>query len=453
MRQFPIANKKRRGAVSAWIMVLGVAVLCALAFWGVWWSTKAPDIKKNPEKPAVLSVGVSLIAMESWNQSVQLTGTIRAEDRLKIGSELSGLKIVEVAVEEGDRVVAGQILARLNTDILRTRLDQLEARYAQQQAAIQKAVQPNRPLEIAQLESALRQSQAAVEQEKANLRLAEASLENARLNANRYDNLYDKGAVASTETENRSLELERQKSTVQGAKDRIQGAEFAVRQAEERLRLAQQGGRAEDVEIARAQARELSAQMDEVRTQISQANIVAPAAGWVLSRDAHLGDIVGSGTVLFELAKSGRLEFAGDIAATQLSSVKVGQLVLVNHAEIEVKGSVVRVSPLVDPQTRNAELVVSLPMDSGLRPGMFCSAVLEVQAHQAVTVPLEAVRGEAPDYYVFVVSEGDIIKKTPIVIGERQQGKAVVKSGLGIGSKVVTKGGAFLRDGDKVTVS
>lgn len=443
----------KRGAASAWILVLGTIALCVVVFLGVRFMTRAPKVEKSEEKPAVLPVSVSTVKSETWSRIVQLTGSIRAEDRLKVGSELSGLKIVEVAVEEGDEVAEGQILCRLNTSILRARLDQLEARYSQQQALIEKAIQPNRPLEISQLESAVRQSEAVVEQEKANLRLAQASLENARLNASRYDNLYDKGAVASAESENRTLELERQQSTVQAAKDRVQAAEFAVRQAKEKLRLAEQGGRAEDIEIARAQARELLAQMDELKTQLSQADITAPAAGWVLSREAHLGDIVGSGTVLFEIAKYGRLEFAGELAATQLSSVKIGRPVTVKHAEDEIKGVVSRVAPLVDPQTRNAELVVSLPRDSGLRPGMFCSAVLETDSVQTVTVPLEAVRGESPEFHVFVLQPGEVVKKTPVVLGERQQGKAVVKSGLSAGDKVVTKGAAFLRDGDRVTLS
>lgn len=452
MTQHQIFHTKR-GSASAWVLVLGTIALCVFAFLGVRFMTQAPKVEKSQEKPAVLPVSIGSVVSETWSRKVQLTGSVRAEDRLKVGSELSGLKIVEVAVEEGDEVAQGQLLCRLNTDILRAKRDQLEARYAQQQAAVAKAIQPNRPLEIAQLESAVKQAQAVVEQEKANQRLAEASLENARLNASRYDSLYDKGAVASAESENRTLELERQQSTVQAARDRVQAAEFAVRQANERLRLAEEGGRTEDIDIARAQARELQAQIDEVNTQIAQADITAPAAGWVLTRDAHLGDIVGGATVLFEIAKFGRLELAGELAATQLSSVKIGQSVTVMHADLEVKGVISRVSPLVDPQTRNAELVVSLPRDSGLRPGMFVSATLETDSVQAATIPLEAVRGENPDFYVFVLLPGEVVKKTPIVLGERQQGKAVVKSGLSVGDKVITKGAAFLRDGDKVTLS
>lgn len=443
-------NDRISGAAGAWLLVLGAAVLCVAAFAGVKWLTRPPKVEKKDDRPAVLTVGVSQVGRETWTPDLQLTGSIRAQDRLKIGSELSGLKIVEVLAEEGDEVVAGQTLARLNTSILQAKLDQLQARYQQQQAAIAKAIQPNRPLEVAQLQSALQQAQSVVQQEKSNLRLAEAALQNARLNATRYDSLYEKGAVASSETENRSLELQRQQSQVQAAKDRVVGAEFAVKQAQERLRLAQEGGRSEDVAIARAQAQELSAQMEEVETQLSQANIVAPSGGWVLKREAHLGDIVSVGTVLFELAKNRKLEFAGDLAATELGQVSVGQAVMVKHADIEVKGVVSRVSPQVDPQTRNAELVVALPFDSQLRPGMFCSATLEGQPIQVTTVPLEAVRGDSPEYYVFVVGSDDVVKQTPVQLGQRQEGKAVVTSGLAVGTRVVTKGGAFLRDGDKV---
>ncbi len=439
----------QKGAIGAWLLVLGALTLSIGGFFAVRWLTRAPDSAPTTEKRAVVTVGLAKAKYGSISETLDLNGTVEARDRLKVGTEVGGLKIVEVLVEEGDYVRRGQLLARLNTDIAQARLGQLQARYDQQTAALAKARQPQRPLEVAQLESALRQSETMIQQEEANARLVKAAYQNAVANVNRYQNLYDSGAVPATEAENRRLEADRQKAQLQGAENRIDSAKFAARQARERLQLAQQGGRTEDVDIVQAQLRELNAQMDEVRVSIGQGRIVAPADGWVLKREAHLGDIAGNGSVLFELAKNGELELLGKISETQVHQIQVGQSVVVRHSGETLEAKVWKISPVVNELDRNAEVRIALPNNSGLKPGMFAEATVALGDVKAITVPLEAVRGESPSYYVFTLN-GDVAKKQPVTVTGRQGGGASVSRGLTVGQEVVTEGGGFLRDGDTV---
>lgn len=440
----------QKGAIGAWLLVLGALTLSIGGFFAVRWLTRAPDSAPTTEKRAVVTVDVAKATFRCVSENLDLNGTVEARDRLKVGTEVGGLKIVEILVEEGDYVRQGQLLARLNTDIAQAKLDQLQARYDQQTAALAKARQPQRPLEVAQLESALRQAESMIQQEEANARLVKSALSNAVANVNRYENLYDSGAVPATEAENRRLEADRQRAQLQGAENRIDSARFAARQARERLQLAQQGGRAEDVDIVQAQLRELKAQMDEVRVTIEQARIVAPADGRVLVREAHLGDIAGNGTVLFELAKNGELELLGKISETQVGQIEVGQPALVRHSGETIEAKVWKISPVVNEQDRNAEVRIALPSNSGLKPGMFAEATVALGDVKAITVPLEAVRGESPNYYVFTL-DANVAKKQPVTVNSRQDGEASVLQGLTVGQEVVTEGGGFLRDGDTVT--
>lgn len=438
------------GSASAWLLVLAALATSVAGFVAVRWLTKAPEGDPLQEKRPVVTVDVTKAAQVSVPETLAFSGTVQARDKLQIASEANGLKIDEVLVEEGDSVSQGQILALLNTDILQARLAQLQARREQQQAALSKARQPQRPLEIAQLESALRQNESVIEQERSNERLVKAALQNAEANLSRYSNLYGQGAVAQTEQENRKLEVDRQRAQLQAAHDRIEAAKFAAQQAKERLLLAQEGGRAEDISIVEAQIKELDAQIRETQVLIGQGRVVAPTDGWVLTRQARLGDVAAAGKVLFEIAKHGQLELLGQVPEVWLQQVQVGQQVTVRHAGKTVAGQVWKVSPQVNLENRNGEVRVTLPPQSGLQPGMFGEGSIELGDTNSVAVPLEAVRGEEPHYYVFLL-EGSTAKRQDVTVSGRREGQAFIAGGLTVGQEVITEGGGFLRDGDAVS--
>jgi multidrug efflux pump subunit AcrA (membrane-fusion protein) len=437
------------GSASAWLLVLAALATSIVGFVGVRWMTKSPDASPLLEKRPVVTVQVAKAAPVTIADTLALSGTVQARDRLQVASELAGLKIEQILVEEGDMVTRGQTLAVLNTDISQARLAQLQARRDQQMAALSKARQPQRPLEVAQLSSALSQAESGIEQERSNAKLIQVALHNAEANLNRYSSLYGQGAVAQTEQENRKLEVDRQKAQLQAANDRIEGAKFAAQQARERLQLAQQGGRSEDVAIVEAQIRELDAQMVETQTLIDQGRIVAPEGGWILKRMARLGEVASNGKVLFELAKNGELELLGQVPEVRLAQLKVGQPVTVSHAGKTVQGRVWKISPQVNEENRNAEVRIALPPNSGLRPGMFAEASVELGETTAIGVPLEAVRGEDPEYYVFLI-DGDKAKRQDVLVKERREGHAMIGQGLTKGQEVIIEGGGFLRDGDTV---
>ena len=438
------------GSASAWLLVIVAIAASVAGFFAVRHLTKAPESKAVVEKRPVVTVGVAKAAPVTVDDTLALNGTVQARDRLQIASEVGGLKIEQILVEEGDTVSRGQTLAVLNADISQARLAQLQARREQQEAALVKARQPQRPLEIAQLASAVSQAEQAVKQEQSNAQLVKVALQNAEANLSRYSSLYGQGAVPQTEQENRKLEVDRQRAQLQGAQNRIDAAKFAVQQARERLQLSQQGGRAEDVDIVEAQIRELDAQMDEIRVLIRQATIVAPEAGWVLKREARLGDVATAGKVLFELAENSQLELLGQVPEVRVGQVRVGQPVTVKHGETTVQGHVWKISPQVDAETRNAEVRIALPANSRLRPGMFAEASLALGQTTAIGVPQESVRGEDPHYYIFLL-DGDKAKRQDVAISERRSGKAMITTGVKVGQEVITDGGGFLRDGDTVT--
>lgn len=447
MTEGEVRTKRRK--IGPWLLVLATIVLSVVSYHGIAWLTQPPEIAVQEEPVAVLTVDTEAVQETVFPVTLSITGTVEARERIEVGSEVSGLRIVEVLVEEGDRVSAGQPLVRLNQDLLRARQEQLKARYEQQEAGVAKARQPERPLEIAQLRSAWQQAVAFVDQQRADQAVAEAALRDAERNFQRFQSLLNEGAVPRSDFNQRELEIAQARGQVDAAKTRLVSAEFAAKQARDRLALSEQGGRQEDISIAKSQLRELSAQLDEVQAQLDQTNILAPVAGWVLEREARLGDIASSGKTLVVLAQGGEIELKGQLPETMLRSISIGQKVFVLRDEKKLEGRIYRISPQVDPATRNAEVRIELPSNQGLLPGMFVEAQVQLKEQKTLAVPVEAVFGENPNTHVFVANDGKVEKRV-VQLGERSQGHVAVLSGLKVGEEVVVRGGGFLRDGDPV---
>jgi RND family efflux transporter MFP subunit len=83
---------------------------------------------------AGLAVTTTEVAVSRLPLSIPASGTIGAVDEIIIGSEVGGLAISELLVDEGDQVKQGQVLARLNSSILEAQLAQATAQIAAAQA-------------------------------------------------------------------------------------------------------------------------------------------------------------------------------------------------------------------------------------------------------------------------------------------------------------------------------
>lgn len=441
----------RAGHVASWLLV-GIALAVAVGgFLLLRAMLKKPVVTAQTEKPAVVTVSVQPTVFRALQRTLAVTGTVSAWDELPIGSEANGLRIEAVHVDEGDFVTRGQVLAELNSSILSAQLQALRARYASATAAIEKAIQPNRPQDVAALESALRQAETAIDQERSNLLQAQANLQNAQTNATRYETSLSQGFVTVQEAENRQTELQRQRALVQFAQQRVEAARFAAEQARQRLQLAQAGGRQEDVEIARATQAEIAAQIQQVEAQLAQTSIVAPDSGLIVKRQAHLGDIASPGKTLFTMVRQNRLELRAQVPEVDLDEVRDGMPVTLEFDGKKTTGKVFQISPVVDPATRLGVIRVAVPAQSGLRPGMFVRGVISLGARQALAVPAQAVQGDAGKYFVYTL-DGNVVRRVAVETGARTADRIEILSGLKPDQKVVVDGAGFVSDGDTVTV-
>jgi len=296
------------------------------------------------------------------DKSIRASGTVEATD-VDVSFQIAG-RVIEVLAIEGQPVKAGDVLARISADELVQRVNQLHAALdaaASQVRQQQGAVRLRRDVVEGQIEQARGEAQASrmaadrvreglrpqeVRVAEADLAQAEAQLTQARSDFERTSNLTKEGVVPRQQLDAAEATLRTAESARESANQRLALAREGSRrqdiaEADARAETAQAGvsvaqaGRT-DVEIQRAaleaaQAREkeLRAQLEAAKTQLSYTEIRSPLDGVVLTKNVEAGEFVNPGTPVVTIANIDDLWMNIYIPETQTGLVKLGQSVRV----------------------------------------------------------------------------------------------------------------------------
>lgn len=222
-------------------------------------------------------------------------------DNARLSFKVAG-RLVERAVDEGQRVEAGALIARLDDTELVQELAVRHAEAAVAAAALAELEAGTRPQEIAAMEATLRSAEAERDR---------AQLEYARQEALRASNV------------NAERELEISRATQQATTARV--AELG-----ERLALLREGPRAEVIEQARARLGQAQAAVALAETHVANARLTAPAAGVVLAKHAEPGEFLGVGAPVVTVTDNSRVWLRGYVGQLDLDRVKLGQAIAVS---------------------------------------------------------------------------------------------------------------------------
>ncbi|MEM4987677.1 efflux RND transporter periplasmic adaptor subunit [Collimonas sp. H4R21] len=259
--------------------------------------------------------------------------------------------------------------------------------------------------------------EAQVAQQKAAVEEARAALSEADANAERARSLVNSGALSGQQTTQ---------------------YEVAERSAKARLQSAQ-----------------ASLEMQQIR--LRQTQVLAPDDGVISSRTATVGSVASQGQELFKLIRQNRLEWRGEVNATDLLQIKVGQAVKLRVTNgVVVDGKVRMVAPTVDPLTRNGLVYVDLPAPGNVHAGMFGTGQFALGYATALTLPQSAVVMRDGYSYVYQLGKDDKVTQTKVTIGRRIGDRIEVAqgaNGITAAMTLVEKGAGFLADGDTVRVA
>jgi membrane fusion protein (multidrug efflux system) len=229
----------------------------------------------------------------------------------------------------------------------------------------------------------------------------------------------------------------------------LEAGALAQRQLEASRRSALQA----DAALADARARFATAELNLRRTEIR-----APFAGIVATRTVRVGDNVQMGTPIATVIDPKSLRLEAQVPVDQLSVLKVGTTVLFTVSGYEGKqfhGLVARVSPAVDPATRQVPITVRLPNSEGnLVSGLFADGRVATESRAGITVPVLAVdqRGLRPVVYRI---KGGRLDKVEVELGfeDAVTERFEIRSGLSAGDTLVLGTAQGLAPGTPMRVS
>lgn len=443
--------------------------------------TEAPA-KKTPTATAPApgqSVTVAAVETTSVNRTLEATGSVAALEMIPVSPQATGLQIKQILVDEGDIVKAGQAIALLDDSVLQAQLTQGRASVAQAEARLAELRAGTRTEEIAQAEArvnqakaSLRQAQASIprqiDQAKAQVESARARLNLAEARYKSYQSLVSQGAVEQDRFNEAISEYRSAQANLSEAQQRLEQArntnnpevaqlEAVVAEAEQELKQLRAGSRPEEITQAEAQLAQAKGQVQATTAQLEDTRVLAPVTGKVAEREARVGDVTSPSQPLFKIIESERLELLLQVPETQLTQIRPGQSVKVASnadSKLSLVGKVREIEPVVNEESRQATVKVELPTNESLQPGMFLRGAITIASAEGLTLPSKAVLPQTDgSSIVYKLQPNGTVKAQTVKLGEiLPSGRVEIESGLAKGDRVVLKGAAFLKDGDKVEV-
>lgn len=196
------------------------------------------------------------------------------------------------------------------------------------------------------------------------------------------------------------------------------------------------------------------AQMDAKALQLQYTEVVAPDDGVISARQATLGTVGTAGDELFRLIRQNRLEWRGELTATQAAQATCGQSVaLALPDEGQAEGAIRQIAPSFSPETRMVTIFVDIKAGSGARAGMYAEGRITLRHQASLSVPARSVVIRDGRNYVFSINDQATVSRHEVRVGQRRGGEAQILSGLSKGDRIVVLGAGFLNDGDMVRVS
>ena len=206
-------------------------------------------------------------------------------------------------------------------------------------------------------------------------------------------------------------------------------------------------------DAAQARVRVAQAQLGATQARIGRLDIRAPSSGLILARNVEVGQVVSAGAGgLFRLARGGEMEMRASLSQQDLSRVRTGMAASVQPIGLDrsFAGTVWQIAPIIDPQSRQGEVRISIPYDPSIRPGGFAEARIASGSTTAPLLPQSAVLSDEKGNYVYIVNPKNEIERRAIKVGTIDDEGVTVAEGLSGQEAVVLSAGAFLNPGQKV---
>ncbi len=342
--------------------------------------------------PPPLTVDVGMASRQNIATYLALDGQVAPLQESTLASQQSGL-VASVEVNEGARVGAGQVVAKIDDSTLRAQLAQAQAQVLQAQATLASSGL-QQPITSQQVSGNVTSAQQGLAQANNSLQSANAALENARLLYNSNNALFKQGYVAQTVLEQSRANYVSAQQQVASAKNAVIQQQAAVQTA--RQNMGQTGIAVEDTAAKRGALEAARAQVRLLQTQIAQTTITAPFAGVVTARLLDPGAYASPNAPIVRLSQIDAVYVNVNVPDDSLPYVRKGTMVQYTTSSLGNRtftGTVFDVNavPTQGTLSYRARIRQENP-DFQLRGGMLVSISVRKEFHAgAIVVPRSAL--------------------------------------------------------------
>ena len=366
---------------------------------------------KGRDAPAK-AVTTDVVRQEDVRRSVEVVGTLAAEDQVTIASQAEGA-VSRVLVDLGDHVKTGQVLIELDRE-------KLEYNFQNQKAALARALAKYGATEPGRLPPT---------NETPDVKKADAELHQARQAFDRAEELSRRQLIPKQTLDDADATLRAKQAAYESALQNAKNLSADIDASNAMLQLADR--------------------------QLRDATIRAPFDGYVQKRLISLGEFVKSQTPVMEIVRVDSLKAIGEIPEKMAPWVQVGQAVDLSvdaFPNKKIAGKVSRISPAVNTPTRAFSFEATVPNGDGLlKPGTFARVhVTTALVEPVLTIPYAAMQYRYGVYRAFVLT-GDHLVIHELKTGDRVDDRMEILDGLKLGDRVALTDVDNLADGIKVT--
>jgi HlyD family secretion protein len=456
---------------------LGVVLVIVIGLWAR---------SRSSHNPGMGEFGTVTVERGDVVLTVTADGTLQPKTTVNVKSYAGG-NVEVLAVEVGDIVQKGDLIAKIDPTDSLAAYDQATADLAAAQARLRQAreqarVQPSlTSAAIAQAEASHRSAvkdlarleeathpQARV-QAKANLEKARANLDLAEAELARAQELKGEGFVSDSEVDSALNRRDLARADLSSAqqhwntldqqlKAELEAAQARVAQAKASLDRARADAvqdqlRQADVASSEAQVARAQASVTNAKTTLEYTTIAAPRDGVILQKFVEEGTIVTSGrssvtqgTDIVLLGDLSEMVLEVSLDEADVAMVRVGQEAAITVDSLpddRFHGTITRIDPQAVTQQNVTTVLVTVRVDDAderLRPGMTAGCDFFVgRAEKVLALPSRAVQEHRGEHSV-QVRQGEEVVPVPVEVGLVGDELTEIKSGLSEGQEVVMPG-------------
>lgn len=345
----------------------------------------AEEEKKKVEKKAfALPVQIGKVVYMDIADEVRAVGNIQAEQRVTITSEIRG-KVARIAVEEGMKVKAGDLVAQIDPREYELTLERLRADLSATQNEYKKA------------QGGLRQE--VKDQLDAQTRAAQSSLDLAKIELGRTKKLVEQKVLP--------------RSALDSAEDKLRQAkeQLIASQAEQAAGLK---SRSEDIEKLESEMQAIRKQVAVAELNLSKVNILAPFEGVIIAKEIERGAIADSGMAIVRMIGSSRLKAVLEVPQSYRNKLKnlknasfLAKELGLNFKYQRNLSRLIRVIPDANIYSGNIKVQVDLPdPNPALFPGLTLVSTLSFGVRKNILhVPAVSLVISEQGTVVYIVKE------------------------------------------------